>query len=126
MNVICINLTVDPKKDFIILESLNRKNEDKAKVVYKVIFDEKLDVEEIHIGRDKNINDFIEPDESVSKIHGIFKKYKNGNIIIEDKNSKYGSYVLIKKSIKIIEEPINIQIGRSYVASNLIIDKNKK
>ena len=124
-----IDLTLPLEEtDFLVLESLNYR-EDKAKIIYIVKFDKKL---EIPIGRkekDENnniINDFIDNDISISGIHAILKKDKSGNIIIEDKSSKYGTSVLIKGNIKLREDIINFQIGKSYISARLINDDEKK
>ena len=119
---------VPQKKEFLILESLNYRD-DKAKIIYIVKFNNKLVSEEIRIGRnemdEKNnlINDFSDNDDSISRIHAILKKDKSGNIIIEDKSSTFGSSVLIKGNIKLREEKINFQIGSSYISAYLINDE---
>ena len=119
-----INLDIPSKEtDFLILESLNYR-EDNAKILYIVKFDSKL---EINIGRtdkDENgkINDFIDRDGSISSSHAVLKKDENGNIILEDKNSTYGTSVLIKGNIKLREENTNFQIGKSYISASLIDD----
>lgn len=118
-----IDLTIDKETDFIILESLYR--EDKAKVVYIIKFDKTLNNEEINIGRQDNLNDFIDTEGSISRFHAVLKKDKRGNIIIDDKKSTYGTCVLIKENIKLREEKIHFQIGRSYISACLNGNENK-
>ena len=129
-----IDLDINPQEvDYIILESLNNIT-DKTKILYLVIFNGEDANNEIYIGRIKENNgiknDFIinedkkDKDKTVSRIHAVLKKDKNGNIIIEDKNSTFGTSVLIKgNNIKLREEKIYFQIGRSYISARLIDKK---
>ena len=111
-----------PKTDFIMLESLNNK-QNNTKILYTVKFNNALSDEKIYIGsleqNNKIKNDII--DDELSQVHAELKyDKKKGNIIIEDKGSTFGSSVLIKGNIKLTKEKINFQIGRSYFSANLI------
>ena len=83
--------------------------------------------EYIFIGRD-NENDLMEIESSISRKHAILKYNKeNGNILIENRSSKYGTLVLIRKPIQILERSINIQVGRTIIEASLMkIDEFQK
>ena len=110
--------------DYIILESLNFKKED---IYIKSIHIISLLKEYIFIGRD-NENDLMEIESSISRKHAILKYNKeNGNILIENRSSKYGTLVLIRKPIQILERSINIQVGRTIIEASLMkIDEFQK
>ena len=50
---------------------------------------------------------------------------ENGNIIIKDNNSKFGTLVLIKGNVRVLDKKINLQVGNSYITSNLEKNDNK-
>ena len=115
--------------DYIIFESIEYK------VYYgylKLVFVIQLNDEKIKIGRKKE-NDMIIRDPSISRMHAVLEyDKKKGKIILKNENEKYGTSVLIKKSLKINENKIKLQVGRSIVEANImkkgefekIIDKN--
>ena len=100
--------------DYMILESLtyvkNKKN-------YKNIYVIKLTGDDITIGgNDKN--DIIDTD--ISEYHSVLKFNKEtGNITLENK-SKYGTLVLVKNNIKLIDgKKIYFQVGNKFFSTNL-------
>lgn len=110
-------INFSPKTDFMVLESLNYEKNN-SKIIYFIKFNNIYSFEEIHFGRSEKKNDII--DEELSELHAVIKyDKKKGNIILEDKVSTYGSSVLIKGNIKLKEEKINIQIGRSYISAKI-------
>ena len=103
--------------DYIIFESIEYK------VYYgylKLVFVIQLNNEPIKIGRKKD-NDMIIRDPSISKIHAELEyDKKQGKIILKNENEKYGTLVLIKKSLKINENKIKFQIGRTIIEANIM------
>ena len=107
-----IDLTLPEEIDYIYLESLDYiKDNNNIKIVHIV----QLIDEEITIGR-KDYNDIIDHDISISREHALLRYDKNnGNLFLEDKNSKFGTLVLVRGNIKIKEEKTYFQIGKTYM-----------
>jgi len=105
------------KCDYIILESLNlRKNDKYAKSIHII----SLMKNYILLGRD-NENDIMEIESSISRKHAVLKYNKeNGSIILENRSSTYGTLVLIKNPIQILEQKIQLQVGRTIIEANLM------
>jgi len=98
-------------KNYIILESLNQmKENNNIKSIHVICLDEQ---NKIIMGRghesDVRINDI-----SVSRSHATLS-FLNGKIKIRDLKSKFGTLVLIKKDLPILEKKIQLQIGRTYL-----------
>ena len=107
-----INIGTPKEGNYIILESIENK------IYYgyiKFVFVVKVGEKEINIGR-KRENDIIIPDPSISKVHAEMKLDK-GNIYIKNKSETYGSSILIKKALKINNNKISLQIGRTIIES---------
>ena len=105
-----INIDINKKDNYIVLESIENK------IYYghiKLLSVIKLDEKEISIGR-KEENDIIIPDPSISKVHAEMK-FKNGCILIKNKSETYGTLILVKKSLKINDKKIRLQIGKTIV-----------
>ena len=95
----------DKKKD---------KEKDKKKDKEKDKEEEEEEKENIiRLGR-KNNNDIVLCDPSVSREHAEII-YENGNILIKNKDAKYGTLILVKKSIKINDNLILFQIGNTAI-----------
>ena len=107
-----IDINMPEESNYIILESLDYiKDNHNIKKIHIVSLGDK----EINIGR-KDSNDIIDNDLSVSRYHAVLKFDKeNGNLYLENKSEKFGTLVLIKGNLKIKEENINIQIGKSFI-----------
>ena len=106
-------------KNYIILESLNQKKDNNnLKSIHVISFD---DEQKITLGRghesDVRINDI-----SVSRLHAALD-FNNGRIRIRDLKSKFGSLVLVKNDLQIKSKIINLQIGRTYVQSVIVLNK---
>ena len=87
-----IDLTLPEEIDYICLESLD------------------------YIKDNNNNNDIIDNDISISKEHALLRINKNnGNLFLEDKNSKFGTLVLVRGNVKIKEEQTYFQIGKIYM-----------
>ena len=99
------------EEDYIILESLNHvKNNCNNKYIHVV----KLTGDDLILGRNKE-SDIICYDISISRNHALLKyNANNGNIILRDYKSKFGTLVLVKSPLLIKERKIHLQIGRSY------------
>ena len=99
--------------DYLIIESV----ENKMFFGYlKLIHFIKLNENEIKIGRNQQKNDIIICDPCVSKEHAIIKYDKEKEkILLTNISQKYGTFVLIKKSLKINENKIQIQIGKVFI-----------
>ena len=112
-----INIKRPIKGNYILLESLDYKKDNKHIKSIHII---SLLKEYINIGRD-NDNDMIEIDSSISRKHAVIKYIKeNGNIILENRSKKYGTLVLIRNPINILEQKICLQIGRTFVEAKLM------
>ena len=108
-------------EDYMVLESLDYYIDEK---ICKTIHIIKLTNEIISIGRDPE-NDLIEKDISISRFHAVLKYNKmTSKISIVNKSKKFGTLVLIKKPLKILDEKIHLQVGRSYIVGKLE-EKNK-
>ena len=120
-NINKIFYLIDIKKpikcDYIILESLNLRQNDKyAKSIHII----SLLKDYILIGRD-NENDVMEIESSISRKHAVLKYNKeNGNIILENRSTKFGTLVLVKNPILILEKKIQLQVGRTIIEANLM------
>ena len=99
--------------DYMIFESVE------SKMYYghmKLIHVIKLNDNIIKIGRKGGINDVIICDPSVSKEHAFIKYNKEkGKILLSNISKKFGTLILIKKSLKINEQKIQIQIGKVFI-----------
>jgi hypothetical protein len=120
-----IDLTLPEEIDYICLESLNfikdnknNKNNNNNNNNIKIVHIVQLIDEEITIGR-KDYNDIIDHDISITREHALLRYDKNnGNLILEDKDSKFGTLVLVRGNIKIKEEKTYFQIGKIYMEVN--------
>jgi hypothetical protein len=50
--------------------------------------------------------------------------FNNGQIKIRDLKSKFGSLILVKKDLEIKNKKINLQIGRTYIESLVVPNKD--
>ena len=112
-----IDLNMPSELDYVILESLDFiKDNGNIKTVHIV----ELNDDEIQIGR-YDTNDIIDIDISVSRRHAIMKYNKEtGKLFLENLSEKFGTLVLIKGNIKMKEKKIHFQVGKSYIAANLV------
>lgn len=82
-----------PKKDYIVLESL--QNEQKK--VFYVINTEDMNksggMDKIKVGRSVESDVRVTDDISVSRSHAFIKKAPNGNYYLEDNKSKFGTLI---------------------------------
>lgn len=106
--------------DYMILESLDcKENEAYVKYIHIV----KLIKEYITIGRDTD-NDINNKNITISRKHALFRYDKeNGRISLQNSSSKYGTLVLVRKPIKVLDEFIYLQNGRTFIGACL---KNKE
>jgi len=109
-----IDLNLPKEEDYICLESLDCIIEDKETKVkrnIKTIYIVELYGQDINIGR-QFYNDIIDDDISISKEHAVLKyNKKNGDLFLEDKNSRNGTFILVRGNIKIKEKNF-LQIGK--------------
>ena len=106
--------------NFMILETLDYKQNDKYSKSIHIIKFLKKNGEPFTIGRD-NDNDIIDRDISISRHHAILRfNDENGQITIQNWNSKYGTLILVRKPFKILDKPISIQVGKTYIEASLI------
>ena len=119
-----IDLNLPEKLDYICLESLDYiKDKNNIKTLHIV----QLKDQEINIGRN-NYNDIIDNDISVSRDHAVLKYNKNNkSLILENKNGRYGTLVLVRGNIKINKEKTYFQILNTHISMELtnkkILDK---
>ena len=114
----------EPKEgDYIILESLDYKKDDKYCKSIHII---NLENEYITIAGE-NDKDNIEKDISISRFHAVLKYNKiNGKICLQNKSKKFGTLVLVKKPIKVLDKTIHLQVGRTYIEAKLGIKEEMK
>ena len=108
----------EPKNcDYMILETLDYRREERyCKSIHIV----KLTKEYISIGRETE-NDINEKDISISRNHALIRFEKeNGKICLQNRSKKFGTQVLVKKPIKILDKSIYLQVGRTFIEANLL------
>ena len=111
-----IDLNQPEEFNYLVLESLDYIKENKN--IKKVHF-VKLTDEVIKIGR-SHTNDITDNDISISRSHCELKFNKdNGDLILENKSEKFGTLVLIRNNIKMNENEIKFQVGRSLISAKL-------
>ena len=112
----------EPKNcDYMVLESLDYKKDEKYVKSIHII---KLINEYITIGRE-NENDISDKDISISRNHAIIRFNKeNGTICLQNRSKKFGTLVLVREPIKILEKTIYLQVGRTFIEAKLI-DRKK-
>lgn len=100
--------------DFMILETLdNLQNKEYFKAIYII----KLR-DNITIGRDHD-NSIVLNDVSISKKHAIFTyNWEEGSISVRDRNSKFGTLVLVRSPIKILKTKLFLQVGRTFIEAS--------
>ena len=101
--------------DYMILESIDYKQYDQF---YKSIHIIKFKQETITIGRESD-NNVIDRDISISRHHALLI-LQNEKICIRNLSKKFGTLVLVKKPIKILDKTIYLQVGRTYIEANLV------
>jgi len=105
--------------NYMILESIDYKQNDQYYKSIHIIKFIKESGEPITIGRE-NGNDIIDRDISMSRQHAILRFDKDkGKISIQNWKSKYGTLILIKKPIKILNKKIYLQVGRTFIEACL-------
>ena len=111
-----IDLNLPEEFDYMILESLDYiKDKDNIKKIHVI----KLVDEEINIGRNK-LNDIIEDNLTVSRNHAVLRYNKNqGEVILENNSNTYGTLVLVKGNIKMMDKVINLQMGNSVISARI-------
>lgn len=117
-NLIDIKEPEESDCDYMILETLDYKqNDDYCKSIHIIKFTKDV----ITIGRE-NDNDVIDTDISISRHHALLK-LKDGKICIQNISQKFGTLVLIKDKINILDKKIYLQVGRTYIEACLMDKK---
>lgn len=100
------------KTPYLIVESL-KNDRNSGRVVHTlVVQDDKI---EYKLGRGHEADVRVINDISVSRLH-MSIKYLNGNFMLNDCKSKFGTLVLIKNGVLVsVSEPKAIQIGRTVL-----------
>eukprot|EP01017_Pseudomicrothorax_dubius_P029630 TRINITY_DN3618_c0_g1_i1.p1 TRINITY_DN3618_c0_g1~~TRINITY_DN3618_c0_g1_i1.p1 ORF type:complete len:569 (+),score=120.59 TRINITY_DN3618_c0_g1_i1:173-1879(+) len=100
-----------PAKPYLILESLTKEKK-AAKVLHVLEMDGQ---EPIKLGRGHQCDVRIS-DISVSRLHAFIKfEARNGQFIITDNNSKFGTLVNLTTPFKLSQDKVAIQVGRTVV-----------
>lgn len=109
----------EPKDcNYMILESLDKENDEYSKSIHIIKF--KNNGEPLTIGRD-NDNDIIVRDISISRHHAIIRfNNLSGKVMIQNWKSKFGTLILVKKPITILDKKICLQVGKTYIEANLM------
>ncbi len=105
--------------NFLILESIDyRQNEKYYKSIHVIKFLKNKNI--ITIGGDSD-NDVIVSDISISGKHAVLKYIEErGKICIENRNKNFGTSVLVKEPIKVLDKKIFLHVGETYIECNLI------
>ena len=112
-----IDLSSSENTDYIYLESLDYIKDNKNIKTLHIV---NLEDPEITIGRN-NYNDIIDNDISISRGHAVLKYNKNeGNLFLEDKNSKYGTEVLVRGNIKLTKKRSFFLIWDTYISIKVL------
>ena len=100
--------------DYMIMESIEHKIFfGQLKLIHVIKLNENTTIK---IGRKEKDNDMVICDPSISRWHAIIKYDKeNRKILIKNISKKYGTLILLKKSLKINEKNIQIQIGKVFI-----------
>lgn len=111
-----IDLDLPEEFNYMILESLNYiKKKDNIKKIHVI----QLKDDKIYIGR-KEINDVFEDNNTVSRIHAVLNYNRDlGEVKLENLSNTYGTFVLVKGNIKMMEKEINLQIGNSIITASV-------
>ncbi|CAD8185698.1 unnamed protein product [Paramecium octaurelia] len=99
-----------PSTPYLIMQSRHRKEKKQGKAVYVIQFQ---NGEPIKIGRGHQCDIQIS-DISVSRLHAYIK-YQDGNFVILDNNSKFGTLVKLYQAYRIEEEKVAVQVGRTVL-----------
>jgi len=103
-----------PEKDFLILESVTSQN---IKIIHSIDMDAK---DEVRIGRGHDCQIRI-TDISVSRMHAFIKKTANGDYVVEDNQSKFGTLVLVRKPLMLSKKQVNVlQAGRTMLEVQIL------
>ena len=104
---------------FIILESIDYRQEEKyCKSIHVIKF--LKNKKYITIGRDSD-NDVVDSDISISRQHAALNYIKErGKICLENRSKKFGTLVLVKEPIKVLDKKIFLQVGKTSIECNLI------
>lgn len=98
-----------PESDYIVLESVTSQN---IKIIHSV---DLSFCDEIKVGRGHDCQIRI-TDISVSRNHAFIKKSINGEFIVEDNGSKFGTLVLVRKPMVLDKRSTNyLQAGRTIL-----------
>ena len=101
--------------DYMILETLDYKQyENYCKSIHIIKFNK----DTITIGRE-NDNDVIDRDISISRHHALLKLI-DGKICIQNISQKFGTLILVKSPIQILNKTIYLQVGRTYIEACLM------
>ena len=101
-----------PEQNYILMESMPI-DKNTSRMVHLLTVDENK--KEFKLGRghesEVRINDI-----SVSRCHAILK-YKEDGFYIEDNNSKFGTIVMVKNRVPLLQEhTMAVQVGRTVVS----------
>jgi hypothetical protein len=102
-------------QEYIIFESM-KVGRDKTKYYHVVTFDDR---DFINIGR-ANECELSLTELSVSRFHCIINK-ENGQALLEDNTSKFGTLVLVQNKNMIVNEdtPLRLQVNKTYIKFKL-------
>lgn len=98
-----------PSCPYIILEGISKEKK-VSKGLYLI---HSVDAQPAKLGRGHQCNIRVS-DISVSRLHAEIK-YENGQFIIIDNNSKFGTLVKIKNLLPVLKDKIAIQVGRTVL-----------
>ena len=105
-----LSINIPKEGNYLIIESIeNKLYFGSIRFIFVIGLNDKI----IKIGRGKE-NDVVICDPSISKKHAEIK-YEKGKILLKNISEKYGTLILVKKSIKINDNIITLQVGSSVI-----------
>jgi hypothetical protein len=114
-----VDIFLPEDSNYLYLESIDYKVND---INYKSFHIVKLTKENkiIRIGRQDD-NDIVDRDISMSRYHAILNfDEETGKICIKNISQKFGTLVLVKNPINVLNKKIFLQVGRTYIEASLL------
>ena len=114
-----VDIFLPEDSNYLYLESIDYKVND---INYKSFHIVKLTKENkiIRIGRQDD-NDIVDRDISMSRYHAILNfDEETGKICIKNISQKFGTLVLVKNPINVLNKKIYLQAGRTYIEASLL------
>ena len=104
-----LDYAIPSSMDYIVLESVTQQN---IKIIHVIDFEMN---NEVKVGRAHDADIRI-TDISVSRVHSFIKRNANGDFIVQDNHSKFGTLILLNRPYLLRYNRTNMfQVGRTLV-----------